>query len=244
MKKFITGIILLIIIVLSFGFVWLKSSALGAENNYFNRKLRSNFAAIPAFRKFLGLHYDGDGKADYLSGRYEKILIEVDVMNNLGMQLEALDTLTAKIQDLTSKSTSYIVSDRNVPYSRELSKEEIDKVVQKYRNHKSKDDTATIYLLYGSRDQDNPNLLGITHQEYGIVLFGDAISDFTRNNPKTSASYEASTVLHEFGHQIGLPHNGRPDCLMNEQVEEARIYLEKPEDVVIDFCEYEKEQIK
>lgn len=244
MKRFITIIILLIIIILSFGFVWLKSSAQGAENNFFNRNLRAYFAAVPWLREVLALHFDGDRKADYLGRRYKKIMIEVDLMNTKSMRLSALDILVQRIQSITGKPTSYLISDRSIPYERNLSKEQIRKLVQYYRNHKSMRETVTIYLFYASRDKDVPTRLGTTYEEYGLVLFGDALADFIKNNPETLGSYEASTALHEFGHQIGLAHNQEPSCLMNEQVEEARLVREKPEEVIIDFCEYEFSQIR
>src|SRR3989338_1959324 len=57
MKKSATVGLLLIVILLSLGFVVLKSQALGSPSNYFNRNLRRDFATSPLFREILGLHY-------------------------------------------------------------------------------------------------------------------------------------------------------------------------------------------
>lgn len=240
MKRVLTISVLVIIIVLSFGFVILKVLAAGNDQSSFNRKIRPMLAAQPGLRQILSLHYDGDGRADYLGKRYKKILIEVDLATATTIRLAALDLLKTRIEEVTGKETTYIISDREMPYYRELSKEKIVKLALKYRNYHQTRDTATLYLMSLPKFTEQPTRLGMTHQEYGIVLFGEALADFTEDSPNTLINYEVSTALHEFGHQLGLPHNQEPGCLMNERAEIAHGALENPEDVITDFCEYEK----
>lgn len=244
MKKFFVIVVLLLIIVFSFGFAWLKSQAQGAENNYFNSRLREKFARIPLWRTVLGLHYDGDAKADYLGHRYRKILIEVDVMDKTEVNLAALDLLVEKIAASTGKPTTYLVSDQSIPYKETLNSQQIGDLVTRYRNHQSQGDTAAVYLLYGSRDEHSPSLLGSTYREDGIILFEDSLQQFTAENPKILADYEESTALHEFGHQLGLPHNNVPFCLMNERADEILAITERPGDAIVDFCKFEKDLIQ
>jgi hypothetical protein len=244
MRKAAIIIVLALVILLSFGFVYAKGQAQGPDNNYFNTHLRSWFDRSLVMRNVLGLHYDGDGRYDYLGGKYKKILIEVDIMSELSIRTDGLNLLVQKIQDVTGKPTSYVISDKNIQYARDLTIEGIAQIVASYRNHKNSKDTAMVYLLYASRDQANPQTLGITYQEYGIVLFGDELGDFIQDNASTLPLYEESTALHEFGHQLGLDHNDKDSCLMNQSAEESHVALEKPEDVVTDFCDFEKSLIR
>ncbi len=244
MKKLSVIALLLLVIVLSFGFVILKSWSRGPDENYFNRHWRVKFAAHPWLREVLGLHFDSDGKADYLGQRYQKILIEVDIMETLTAQVEGLEFLKQKIQEITGKETSYIISDRNILYDRSLTDEEIAGFVRQYRGYRNTGKVATLYLLYGSRKEGSPSLLGSTYQEYGIVLFEEELKSLTGDNQKLLARYEVSTALHEFGHQLGLAHNDNFRCLMNEAVETVQVAYQDPEDVIVDFCEYEKQQFK
>jgi len=239
-----TGIIigLLLIIALSLGFVALKSQARGSDDNFFNRELRQSFAENTWLRRVLELHYDGDAQSDYLGKRYTSILIEVDSLDTQTIRLEALNNLVKKIQEITGKETSYLVSDRNIIDRREIGERDIEEITARYRHHFNHGDTATVYLLMASVDAQDADKLGTTFRDYGVVLFAKALDEVTRDNPDTLSNYELSTALHEFGHQLGLPHNEQPGCLMNEQVELKRD--ERPADVVVDFCDYEKVLIK
>lgn len=243
MKKFLIIVILLLIILLSFGFAALKTAAQGRDDNYFNRHLRARFDRQPWLRNVLGLHYDGDAQTDYLGNRYKKILIEVDLMQNEVVQLSTLQGIAEKIGAATGKPTSYVVSDKDVPYALTTDDTRLGPLIRKYRNYKNSGDTATLYLLFASRDAGDGQTLGKTYQEYGLILFTDELQNFTRSNPDTLPNYEISTALHEFGHQIGLPHDTEPGCLMNETVEESRQAKERPADVVTDFCAYEESLI-
>lgn len=244
MKKSVVASLLLLVIVLSFGFVYFRSQAAGPENNYFNTHLRAKFAVLPMLRQILDLHFDGDGKADYLGRGYKKILIEVDVMDYVAGSLQGLQLLTSRIEAATGKPTSYVISDRQILYDRAVSKEDIAGIVKKYRNYGNTADTAALYLLFLSRKEGESNLLGQTFEEYALVLFEDALANFTARSPDLLASYEASTALHEFGHQLGLAHNEEPDCLMNEHIDLGERRLQKPEEVIMDFCEFEKVQLE
>lgn len=244
MRRIFIIVILLGIIVLSFGFVVLSFASRGQEDNYFNRKLRDNFAAQPFFRRILSLHFDGDAKADYLGERYEKILIEVDVMDSLSVSAATLEFLANRIAQAAGKQVSYLISDGKVPYQEFVNGDKLRELVGRYRNHKTNQDRSVLYVLYAAEFENEPDRLGSTFDEYGIVLYTKALERFTRNSPATLSNYEASTALHEFGHQIGLSHNRERGCLMNEHAEEAHVAAQNPEDVIIDFCEFEKDQIK
>ena len=244
MSKSLAIIGLLMVILVSFGFVTLKLAASADEHNWFNKHWRSTFAANPRMRGLLGLHFDGDGRADYLGPQTKHILIEVDAMDSVPVDYQALDMLISKIGTVTGKDVEYVVSDQNVPVAKVVNKEKIGDIVKQYRNFENHGDTATVYLLFMNEYTDESKLLGLTYKEYGIVIFAKALQDFTDNNRKALLLYEESTALHEFGHQIGMNHNNEPGCLMNEHAESAHMALQNPQDVITDFCAYEKALLK
>lgn len=243
MKKFVLVFSLLILIALTFGFVFLKSQALGAEENYFNRHWRATFSRQPLLRFLLGLHYDGDGRADYLGQRYKSILVEVDTMDGVEPRFAALELFVKRIQEATGKPATYLLSDRHIAGQSEIAESELEKIVNRYRNYHSAGDVATLYFLYAKQMAGEPDLLGKTYQEYGIVLFADSLRRFTADHPETLSNYEASTALHEFGHQLGLSHDEFAGCLMNTRAETDPRPLVRPSEVITDFCEQEKYEL-
>jgi predicted Zn-dependent protease len=244
MKKAFIGLLLLAIIFVSFAFVVLKLLANGSEDNFFNQKYRAKFAAQPTLRKMLNLHYDGDGRADLLGDRYSKIVIEVDEMLDLDLPSDALDIFEEKVAAVTGKEVIVVRSDK-VPYKDSVTLEEVNELTNVYRNYIYTKDAARFYVLYLSQFAGELSTdIGATNQEFGILLFDTTLQGLTAGNPDTLVKYIASTLLHEFGHQIGLDHNEETNCLMNASVEEGDVLREGSGDVLIDFCSYEKELIQ
>lgn len=239
-KFIITG--LLVLIIASFSFVGLKLAASGPDDNYFNRNLRTKLAQSPGWRSILDLHYDGDAAADYLGTRYGSIFMEVKAEAGLALGAGVLHRLSKEIETLTGKPVDYEVSatyitdaDANTKTPQELA--------EIYRTGKAQGAAASLFLLLLAASPDDPDLLGLTLREDGIVLYLRALSDFTERALWVLPDYQFSTFLHEFGHQLGLGHNELPGCLMNEHAERKGGYLELSGDVITDFCPEEYKQI-
>jgi hypothetical protein len=243
LKKSAIVLALIVLVFLLFSFVVLKFWSLGDDKNYFNQNLRETLAQNKMVRKILSLHYDGDARADYLGSKYKKIFIEVDVMDNYAVRLRALDKLSGEISRATRKKVSYLISDRTIPFARTITSKEIETIAKQYRNHKSGFDTVLLHFLYMSRDEENPTLLGTTFRDDTIVLFGQSIKDVSDANEEAFVNYEASTALHEFGHQLGLPHNFEPGCIMNEAVEIGSTRFLDADKIRTEFCDLEFSQL-
>jgi hypothetical protein len=243
MKKAIVVLLLLLVIAGSFAFVFLRIQANGSENNFFNTSYREIFAANETLRKILGLHFDGDGKADYLSPKYSKINIEVDEMSGLDISRFALDTLVSRMQAITGKQVTYTINDTAIPFSDNLNETQIQDLANLYRNEHNSGDTASVYLLYLTMEDNDTDRLGVTLQEYGMVLFQGPLELFTKSSPNSLPDFIESTALHEFGHQLGLPHNDYQSCLMQASVD-APSGFDFINGVVTDFCPYERDLIE
>jgi len=244
MKKAIVVIILTLLIVASFGFVFLKISANGPESNYFNSKLRYKLARSYRWRNLLGLHYDGDAKADYLGSTYNKILIRVISMEGLYIDQEILDNLAGKIQEITWKKAQYVYAVNQIPFAQSSGLDDLKKQIAGQKKYENRSNSAPLFLVLAYQKKDNATNVGSTLEEDGIVLFEDAlVKNYSSNNDvAVFDQYASGVLLHEFGHQIGLPHNNFPDCLMNPSVEINS--QERAREILNDFCDYEKSQIK
>ena len=109
-KKILSIIILLLIILLTGAFVYLKLGFMGSDSDVVNSNFRTRLASYPWLRNLFALKYDGDAKADYLSANYKNILVEVDSMEGVIVSSDVLSGLAERIQNSTGKPTSYILS--------------------------------------------------------------------------------------------------------------------------------------
>ncbi|MFZ2189142.1 MAG: hypothetical protein WAV73_06295 [Candidatus Moraniibacteriota bacterium] len=235
--KLLVVILLVFVIIVSFGFAYLKASAQNTGSNYFNNNLRYKFARYPVARKILGLHFDGDAKADYLGNRYQNITIKIISMNGLGISDETAKVFSKRVENITGKKTKYLFYP-SIPYKSLMGAEELRKSLGAMGSSRD----AAIYVFVVSQDADS-GILGSTVLENGIGLFKNSLAnDMRMDSEENVDSYVASLLLHEFGHQIGLGHNSVSGCLMNERTEfsDGGRLLEK----IGDFCEFEKKQIK
>lgn len=237
MKKFLITIILFTIIILSFGYSYLKVTAFGSEENYFNRELREKFASSKFLRKVIGLHYDGDAKEDYLGKTYDEIEIAFFTMGNLQISQEALEIFGDKVEEVTGKKVNIVFKKRSI-FKDFSNLENLSNDLSKIRYSSDK---AVLYVFIENNLEGEASRIGTTLMEDGIVFFqGGLLNKTIDGGEKNLSQYMAYTFLHEFGHQIGLDHNENDGCLMNSVTEYG--YVEK-EDIVNDFCDIEKDEI-
>ena len=241
-KKIIQIVLLVVIIIINalFLVVWFWSQ--GSGDNYFNKNLRINFIQSSFLRNIFSWHDVGEGRYDYLGKKPQKISINVYAMTGMNISLDILQELTDKIQNLTGKPVSYSFANMFIPYAPQISTNDKDTLLNKYLSQNS--DSVQINLFILSQSDQEPNLLGLTYKERSIIIFNKALEDFTKNNPTTFSKYQLSTILHEFGHQLGLNHNDKANCLMAEHAEINHLAKDNPADIVVDFCDYEKQLIK
>jgi len=242
MRKVVILFLLLVILACT-AFIILRLAAGGSENNFFNRNYRLRFSENEFMRKVLALHNDGDARSDYLGNKYSEIVIEVDEMQGLNLPKDSLDLLAKNIGGITGKKVSYVISDTNIQPIDNVAISDVDIIAQKYRNFFNHGSTAAIYLLYLNGFANESDLAGSTYDNFGMMLFATPLSGIGQQNNSVFDNYVEATALHEFGHQLGLPHNNFSDCLMQAYVDQSLSGRISPDAVITNFCNYEKNQI-
>ncbi len=243
MKYFFKVAGLILLIVLSFSYIIPFELSKGSVNSDFNKKYRMALAHSPTLRTIFGLHIDGDGRFDYLGSKSGRIQVEIDSMEGLDFSYSSQKLLGEKIKAVTGKEVVFIDSDRNIPYQTHVSEDLMQEIIDQYQSY---DQTMSpyIYLLVLSSSGADPDVLGYTYEENGIILFTDVIENLTQFNRDVFPTYMGSTALHEFGHQLGLKHNDIHGCLMNPAAEKKEVAWQSAADVITDFCDYEKGLIR
>ncbi len=224
-------------------YAYLKISAIGAEDNYFNVNLRYKLARYAFLREVLGLHYDGDGKYDYLGQKTKEIKIQVISMENVVLNSEILEDLSEKIQKITGKPTSYFFSSLQMPAESFFDLQGLKSESDKRHVFQRSSGRAVLYVIAANQLKNESSRLGSTLEEDGIVIFSQTLKGYTGSEEADVFNRFASGVLlHEFGHQIGLAHNDFQGCLMNESSEFKS--SNTIQEIIDDFCESERKEIK
>lgn len=237
MKKVITIISLLLVIVFFAGVVVFAAESRGSSDNFINRTVRYRVARSQTLRTIFSLHNDGDGRTDYLGTATTRISIRIGLIDNIQIPDSVWQEFAAKVQSITGKQATYEVVGPRLQTMDAVSAVEGIAVTSKAPS------TAYVYIVVASSNPENADTLGLTYNENGIILYNSALEAFTESTPATYTTYAMSTLLHEFGHQLGLPHNSEPGCLMTEHAELEHFAKRYAGDVVTDFCELEKEQL-
>ncbi len=223
------------------GYVYVSSLVRGDENSQFNQNARFQLGKYAITRTVFGLHNAGDARAEYFS-RGNLISVEIVQPENSGFSDEILNNFSDKIKNYLGRSVSLFNLDK-IP-EKSLTEVDIEEIVREKRRHVLSGQPNLFVILatdYSPRSNDE---FAKTYKEFGIVVSLKALKDFTENNLSAFNSYANSTLLHEFGHQIGLVHNSNTNCIMSEHAGINGKALEfygqlSPQD----FCGFEQTEI-
>jgi predicted Zn-dependent protease len=233
--------ILILIIVVSGLFIYLKMQSLGDEQSYFNQRTRFTLGKYGWVRTILGLQKDGDARAHYLLGD-SVITVEVVDSGSVDIDERALESFQDKITQYTGRETVLYKTD--TIKSGILTQADLQEIVQKNHRHRTPG-SPNLFIVYADDFESNGDEVGRTYEDFGMVLSHGRLASLTSGSHSAFRQYVESTMLHEFGHQIGLGHNQDPNCVMNEVVESPKraagftgIYTPTK------FCQLELEQLE
>ncbi len=222
MRKTITAI-LIIFVVIIFGSFAIRYFANSPEqDNWFNNEYRLKFSRYPFLRFLYGLHWDGDARADFLLPQpYPNINVVFYRYDECNIKPADLEPVRQEIINVTKKPGQVTVNEGSIMV---LTKDNYDRqgirdIAKKFHTAKTGGDTAVLNIYCLNAFSEQPSNVGMTVNEDGIVIFYDTLRQDTGADQAVFTKYLASTILHEFGHQIGLGHGQDPTCLMAESVE-------------------------
>ena len=213
MKKWLTIVILIIMIIGTFGFAVLKVGSLGERDNWFNRELRSDLSRSRFARTVFALHDNGDGRYDYLSNGTKAVTIEIDTLAGQTLAGGTLQKVERDFEEILTADVR-IVASSEIPGG--LDSASPEELAEQCRSFRATSENAVFYLLVLKLDSKNPSQVGSTFREDGAVIYAQAIENLGSTN---RVVLESSTILHEFLHQLGMGHVNQPKCIMDEAVE-------------------------
>lgn len=219
----------------------MKIQTLRADTTEFNRTTRYELGKRGWLRTLLGLHKDGDAKLEYLFGQ-TPLVLEVVQTKTEPMPEDVLLNVKAKLEEyLERKIVIYNVDtiERGI-----VSDAMISKIVSQNRRHRILGQ-PNIFVIFAEDFYGSEVEVAKTVQEYGMIISASKLRTLTANYPPAYSQYVESTILHEIGHQLGLSHNQRPECIMNVTVESPIGALAFDQAVTpTRFCPHELDELK
>jgi predicted Zn-dependent protease len=232
---------LLILIVIFGVFIYITSAVRGDENSHFNQTTRYKLGRFGWARALFFLHKDGDAKAQYLFGS-GPLVLEIVRAEDVEINQELTESLASSTQQLLERPVQVFSVD--TIKGGQLTDADIQTIVKEKHRHFLPGQPNFFVIVaddYEGRDKE----VGKTYQEFAALLSYERLKEVTDRYPASLNQYLESTILHEFGHQVGLSHNDLHKCIMNEKIESPDSEgLFEDYFTPVEFCEFEIDQLK
>lgn len=181
--------------------------------------------------KIINLNNPGDAKFIYLDPQKSEIDIEVVSVNSTDNNGNINAWMAEIIFQTTGKGTISVK-----PLEIEFEKQNLltDDDLTKIRNETILHGKHDLYIVYTSSYKEKPSSVGLVLHRDTIFIFKEAI-DALSDNKSTQDVLEKTTLMHEWGHLLGMDHFDDPDCIMDEK---ADVYDKPPlgEDLPTKYC--------
>lgn len=208
-KAFVLSILILIFGV----FIYLKIQTLGSPDSLFNQTTRFSLGKHPVLRTVFGLHNSGDARAEYLEGK-GPISIEWFVPQGESVDPSVLKSFAALVSKYTGREAMLVsggaMSDGTIDQSN-LAVFNLEAGAQSISGTK-----LSVFFTddYSPRPD---NEISSTYGESAMKLSLSAHAKFLQSYQDDLNQYLLSSMLHEFGNQIGMQETatGDSDCIMN-----------------------------
>ena len=241
LKTFLKVVCSVVAVLAAITFLYFKVELMGNLNSNFNQFTRFKLGRYAVLRTVLGLHNVGDARAEYLNNP-GVIVIEWFEPNTAIIDQSVLQ----QFADLVHKYTGRVV---RVSLPAEVGDgvlSQTNLAQLKFQTLADTSSSGSELKVVFAKDY-SPRATGelsTTYLDSGIVISLSAHEEFLKNSQQLMNNYLLSSLLHEFGHQIGLVHNNDSGCIMSvhaglDGLPVENYGLTDPQD----FCEAEQSQV-
>jgi hypothetical protein len=205
-------IILVMVLIVGSGLIYLVKFN---ENSPFGKTAKNSVLTSSFLVKAFNLDKPGDAKYIYLLDKNRNINVNIYYSDSYLYSMDIDDWVKDIINDTISKNA--IVSKK--PLQKELLKDYYtdDELKHLAKFARKETDALTLNVFYLSSYKPDPDYLGITLNRDSIFIFKKSLASLGENE-NISDRLERSTIMHEWGHLLGLPHINEANCVMSDAV--------------------------
>jgi hypothetical protein len=176
-------------------------------------------------------------------------VIEIDHVSGYAPDGTALQLLQQRMESVVQKnSISIIMDETNIPGDTSWTDAELRALAENTKGYSTSGKAVATHVLYlnGVYEAEN-NVVGVAFGSQFLAIFQERIEDATSSLlvGTTASEFEQSTLVHEFGHIIGLVNDDIPmqtaheaaTCDTGNEVRPDQHHSDNPESVM--FCAVE-----
>ena len=186
-----------------------------STTSFINAQLRPCLLPYSWARSLFALKAIGDYRLVYLSSP-EPIAVQVWSSANAQPNPELDTWITAMISETIGQTAHLTFHTLAQTSLTSLSDSELKQTLKTTRP--SNQSQPHLRLLYVPQSATLPTNAGAVLSPDAIFIFTQTINQLSETD-LVRAKIEQSTIMHEWGHLLGLDHINQANCLMNERVE-------------------------
>lgn len=235
--KFKTFLVVIGLAAAAFIFYY-RAYPLATENSAGRYKL----GKFNLMRSILALNKEGDARSWYLNGKGPIVLILVQAANSSISDI-ALDSFISKMELATGRKVRLFTVDS--ARGDTLSESGIANIVSSKRGDFMPGQPDLMVIYAEDYKRTNEMEAARTYKEFVVVLSNVRLMQASSGGINALENYTESVLLHTLGHQLGLKHSDRKECVMNPEVETPGRTLEFSGNAIPrNFCEAELQKLQ
>jgi hypothetical protein len=212
-KTIVVFFIILFVLIIPLAIFLIKFG----NNSSFSKYVKGEVIKYPGLALFLNLNEPGDGRFLYLGPHHQQIRINIYSVNNTRVNESVTDWMNEIVSETTGKKI--VVSDlRPVEYKNNglLGDNDLNNIRKIIVTEAGS--VSDLNIVYTSSYSQKPSSIGLVIHRDTIFVFEDALKKLSEKSDIKNI-LEKTTIMHEWGHLLGIDHVYNDDCIMSEIVE-------------------------
>ncbi len=203
--------------------------------------IKDAMVKYPDLVRLVNLDKPGDAKYIFLAKNPDEVKVHIYYPGILKPDEEVDDWINS-FTNVTANRKAIITKTRDdsLGFVSEYSEFGLRELVNQYHKNSGDEDLKIIYL---TASIENPTNIGMTRNRDEIFIFKKTLNNLS-DDSATLNKFEKSTLIHEWGHLLGLDHIEKEECIMNEKVEVVDGGGFALNRIPQDYCPEELQQIR